>query len=166
MTENARPYQRIEDDVRQFFAELVQRLPEGAAVLSERPGSFPEGLVVTLAPRRPDAAALTMDAHNGSGTVHLHAGLGTLLEVVFPEDRYTGVTSLKAEFGPICEAVLAGRISEVVWHRGKELVRCSTRILLDNGTRWRGYYSNSAASLLRIGESKQLVQYCSYTASP
>jgi hypothetical protein len=161
-----RAFERIEDDVREFFSRLSGRIPQGVATVQERPGSFPEGLVVSLAPRSRDAAPLKISAHNGDGTAYLQAGLGTLLEIVFHESTYRGVISLSEDFGPICEAVVAGRMKEVVWHRGKALVRCVTTIVLQDGKRWRGYYSNSDASLLRIGESKRVVQYSPYVESP
>jgi hypothetical protein len=156
-------FDRIEDDVREFVSRLAGSIPQGVATLRVKPAPFPEGLVASLEPHRQDAAAVRVSAHNGDGMAYLQAGIGTQLEVLFQQNTYRGVDSLSEDFGPICEAIVSGGMKEVVWHRGGMLVRCITTIALQGGKRWRVYYSNSDASVFRIGESKRIIQYSPYT---
>jgi hypothetical protein len=161
MTEQHYSLSQIEDDCRQFFAELLASLPEEAATLEERLGTFPEGIDLTLLPSRPGAARLSLDAQQNDGIVNLRAGLGTVLEVEFKERTYRGVESLREVFEVACKAVIEGHLQEVAWFRGGELVRCKSTIV-EGGTKRRWYYTTSRASLLRLGEVKRQVRYVSY----
>jgi hypothetical protein len=152
---------RVEDDCREFFGELLGSLPEEAATLEERPGSFPQGIVLTLLPSREGAARLSLDAQNDDGIVNLRAGLGTVLEVEFKEQTYRGIESLREMFELACKAVVEGRLREIAWFQGDELVRCRSTIV-EGGVKRRWYYTTSQASLLRLGEVKRVVQYLPY----
>jgi len=137
-------FDSVESEVQEFVGGLAGSLGVKSYTIELKRGiSTPgKGLLLQMRPDSAKCSHLNMVVQNGVGEISLFFGTAGWIEVGLPDSGYSGIATLQKLLKGLCEAVMLGRITEKVWHRGSKLVRCESRVFFD-GTwhqfNWGGF---------------------------
>ena len=106
-------YNNIEAELRSAIEQVIAKLPQGSAHLESKPGKD-GGIVVTVIPADPHAAAMGGHAENGLDLVDFWFGeFGTTWELPIEGQNPHGTEAeVLAELQQLCRAVIDGHCEE------------------------------------------------------
>ena len=147
----------LKEEVRALVESLCSALPDDCATffVEEDPSATGGGTTFSLTPWSPEAAPIVINCIESEIT--LIVGKESRFEFLV-RDRSKRSTAL-GEVQRICEAVISGNFSEVMWSTGDEIVRVDGRVCVDGQTLKT---SSRHVTGLFSKKNKAVVQYAPY----
>lgn len=115
------------------------------------------GTSISVIPTREGCAPIVAFCENGGEIIYLTVGKNTVLEVPLEGRRYTKFENA-GELAAIIQAVVAGRIEEILWTRDSTIVKSRATVFPDSGSPLiiKSYEASNPFSSLLKEEHKYL----------
>ena len=142
----------LPQDIERFLRGMLDELAPGRVSLTVDQFSQQEQTSFGVKPRNPAAAAMGFTVADDGAQISVRLGKVVEFDIEPPDGTYTDRGAIR-ELKSIVTSTVRGRFQESVWRHGDEIVKVHGRLVIDDGIREIGSYTNFIGWLRSMGRA-------------